>query len=33
MAREGAQYKVLFTSKTLLEFGTVGISEGVIIHR
>lgn len=33
MAREGAQYKVLFTSRTLFEFGTVGISDGVIIHR
>ena len=33
MAREGAQYKVLFTKETLFEFGTVGITDGVIIHR
>lgn len=33
MAREGGQYQIQFSEKTLLEFGTVGITDGVIIHR
>jgi hypothetical protein len=31
--RKGARYKIKFTKDTLFEFGTVGIADGVIIHR
>lgn len=32
IAQEGKNYEILFSDKTVFEFGTVGVSDGVIIH-